>query len=189
MTSDTRSVIEKASPGPRVCACPSGSGDSRILMYRDIRERAVKAAPFLSFDGDPYSVVVDGRIKWVLDAFTRTGTFPYSETVQFDQPDFDPVTKGLTGSANYLRNSVKVVVDAFDGDVTYYVVDESDPIVQVWRNAFPDLFRSGVGGDVVILRLTAHPQVADTAAGPQRNVSGRLQLLHDVRRKFASGIV
>jgi uncharacterized membrane protein (UPF0182 family) len=128
-------------------------GDSRILMYRDIRERIAKPAPFLSFDGDPYAVVVDGRIKWVLDAYTRTDAFPYSETVEFDQPGLDPVTKGLAGSANYLRNSVKVVVDAFDGTVTYYVVDETDPIVQVWRNAFPDLF---VSGSQVPEELRAH---------------------------------
>lgn len=114
-------------------------GDSRIMIHRDIRERIVRAAPFLVLDDDPYAAVVDGQLVWIQDAYTVTNQFPYSEEV-----DLAEATGGLiAGRANYIRNSVKVVVDAYDGTMRFYVVDETDPIVRVWRNAFPDLFTSG----------------------------------------------
>jgi uncharacterized membrane protein (UPF0182 family) len=115
--------------------------DSRILIYRDIKQRVPKAAPFLQFDHDPYSAVVDGHIDWIWDAYTTTSGFPYSQEVNLadaaGQPDG---IQGLQGIANYVRNSVKVVVDAYTGQMTYYVSDPSDPIIQVWMRAFPDLF-------------------------------------------------
>jgi hypothetical protein len=110
--------------------------DSRIMIYRDIDDRIPKAAPFLRYDGDPYVAVLDDRVVWIQDAYTVTDAYPYSEEI-----DLDAATQGqLTGRANYIRNSVKVVVDAFDGTLTYYVVDPTDPILQVWQNTFPDLF-------------------------------------------------
>lgn len=110
--------------------------ESRVMIYRSIYERVPKAAPFLQFDGDPYAAIVDGRIVWIWDAYTTTNRYPYSEEV-----DLAGATGGdLTGEANYIRNSVKVVVDAYDGSITYYLFDESDPIIQAWARAFPDLF-------------------------------------------------
>jgi len=109
--------------------------DSRILIYRDIRTRVPKAAPFLGFDRDPYLAVVDGRPTWIWDAYTGTSQYPYSESL-----DLAAVTDNAgLGEANYLRNSVKVVVDAYDGTMTYYA-DLREPIVQVWDQTFPDLF-------------------------------------------------
>ncbi len=109
--------------------------DSRILLYRDIAQRVSKAAPFLQFDGDPYLSIVDGRMKWIWDAYTTTSEYPYSQSV-----DLRAATSGgLTGQANYVRNSVKVVVDAYDGTVTYYA-NESDPIITAWSRAFPGMF-------------------------------------------------
>lgn len=110
--------------------------DSRIMMYRSILDRVPKAAPFLQYDMDPYAAVVGGRIVWIWDAYTTSNAYPYSEQVKLSD-----VTGGdLSGSANYIRNSVKVVVDAYDGTMKYYVADPSDPIIQVWQKAFPDLF-------------------------------------------------
>jgi len=118
-------------------------GDSRIMIYRDIRDRVPKVAPFLQYDGDPYAAIVDERLVWIWDAYTTTSQYPYSQAVNLEEVTSAPADGGgprLSGAANYIRNSVKVVVDAYDGTVTYYVVDEQDPIVQVWRNVFPDLF-------------------------------------------------
>jgi uncharacterized membrane protein (UPF0182 family) len=120
-------------------------GESRIMIYRDIHERVPKAAPFLQFDADPYAAIVDGRLVWIWDAYTTTNEYPYSEPLALDevatQPDADVAAfPSLSGEANYIRNSVKVVVDAYNGTIDYYVVDERDPIIQVWRSAFPDLF-------------------------------------------------
>ena len=117
--------------------------DSRIMIYRDIHERVPKAAPFLQFDADPYAAIVDGRLKWIWDAYTTTNEYPYSQPAILDEvatPPEEQTFPSLTGPANYIRNSVKVVVDAYDGTITYYVVEPDDPIIQVWQSAFPDLF-------------------------------------------------
>lgn len=116
-------------------------GDSRIMIYRSIYERVPKAAPFLGFDGDPYAAVVDGRLVWIWDAYTTTDRYPYSEPLELTGiVSRQPGTPAFAGEINYLRNSVKVVVDAYDGSIRYYVSDPEDPIVQVWQKAFPDLF-------------------------------------------------
>lgn len=116
--------------------------DSRIMIYRDIAERVPKAAPFLQFDADPYAAVVDGRLVWIWDAYTTTDQFPYSQPVDLAEATqhlLQDGAPGLRGDANYIRNSVKVVVDAYEGSMTYYVVEE-DPIIRAWSAAFPDLF-------------------------------------------------
>ena len=120
---------------------------SRIMLYRDIHERVPKAAPFLQFDWDPYAAIVGGRLVWIWDAYTTTNEYPYSEPVTLEdvatQPDPAVASfPSLSGDANYIRNSVKVVVDAYDGTTTYYAADDGDPILEVWRNAFPTLFTS-----------------------------------------------
>ncbi len=118
-------------------------GDSRIMIHRDITERVPKAAPFLRFDADPYSAVVDGRLVWIWDAYTTTNQYPYSDLVDLAEVSSQPLQEGapgLGGSANYIRNSVKVVVDAYDGSMKYYVADPDDPIIRAWSAAFPTLF-------------------------------------------------
>jgi uncharacterized membrane protein (UPF0182 family) len=114
------------------------TGDSRILYLRDIRDRVETAAPFLDFDADPYPVVLDGRVTWVVDAYTTTNRYPYSQSTR---PDDLPAGSGLNKEFNYVRNSVKATVDAYDGTVQFYVIDPDDPIVRAYRKAFPDLFR------------------------------------------------
>jgi uncharacterized protein len=121
----------------------SGSinANSRIMIYRDIETRVPKAVPFLKFDNDPYMAIVDGRLKWIWDAYTNTNEYPYSQQVDLasSAPSQDPSRAVLNGTVNYLRNSVKAVVDAYDGSITYYA-DMSEPIIQAWARAFPDLF-------------------------------------------------
>ncbi len=108
---------------------------SRIMFNRDIGQRVPKPVPFLGFDADPYLVSTSGGLVWIWDAYTSTEEYPYSEAI-----DVGAATDGAVGgSVNYLRNAVKVVVNAYDGSMTYYA-DDSDPIIQVWMRAFPDLF-------------------------------------------------
>jgi uncharacterized membrane protein (UPF0182 family) len=116
--------------------------NSRIMLYRDLSQRVPKPAPFLKFDGDPYLAVVDGRLTWIWDAYTTTVEYPYSESMDLGDATGDPALGGLTGTANYIRNSVKVTVDAYNGDMSYYIWDQEDPIIQAWARAFPDMFTS-----------------------------------------------
>lgn len=118
-----------------------GSGliteNSRILYERDVRDRVKLLAPFLRFDSDPYPVVRNGHLVWIVDAYTTSPHYPYAQRANTEQL---PAGHGLGGRFNYLRNSVKATVDAYDGNVTFYVVDETDPVAQAWAKAFPDLF-------------------------------------------------
>ena len=111
--------------------------DSRIIFYRDLRLRVQNLAPFLELDADPYPVVSDGRVVYIMDAYTTSDRYPYGQ-----RPDVSdlPLESGLHKRFNYVRNSVKVVVDAFDGTTTFYVIDPDDPIIQAWRKIFPGLF-------------------------------------------------
>jgi uncharacterized membrane protein (UPF0182 family) len=107
------------------------TSESRLLMRRSIRERVVALAPFLTYDQDPYIVVgEDGRLSWMLDAFTQSDSYPYATHYSVDGQNL-----------NYLRNSVKVVIDAYDGTTTFYVFDNQDPILAAWRGIFPNLFK------------------------------------------------
>ena len=107
--------------------------ESRILINRSIVERAAQPLPFLTFDADPYLAVTNEGYVWIWDAYTTSDGYPYSQSL-----DMAEATAGLLGpqEVNYLRNSVKAVVDAYDGSVTYYA-DLSEPIMQVWDRAFP----------------------------------------------------
>lgn len=113
--------------------------DSRILYYRNIRERVLRAAPFLSLDHDPYVAVVGGRLVWILDGYTSTDNYPYAERFEAASSDL-PLPGLLEGRVNYVRNSVKIVVDPYDGTMDFYIVDPGDPLIQTWKNAFPALF-------------------------------------------------
>ncbi len=102
------------------------TGESRILYYRNIVRRAKRALPFLAFDRDPYLVVRDnGELAWILDAYTTAGAYPYAQRIQ--------------GGVNYLRNSVKVVIDAYDGTVSAYLSAPDDPVVRTWERIFPGI--------------------------------------------------
>jgi uncharacterized protein len=113
------------------------AGDSKVHYVRDIRDRAQKLAPFLHFDADPYPVIHDGRIVWMMDAYTTTARYPYGERANTEQL---PEGSGLRHGFNYVRNSVKAVVDAYDGNVDFYVMPVDDPIIDAYRDAFPKLF-------------------------------------------------
>jgi hypothetical protein len=105
--------------------------------------------------------VVDGRLKWIWDAYTTSDEYPYAQPVILDDaitPPEEPIFPTLTGSANYVRNAVKVVVDAYDGTMTYYVADENDPIVQVWNATFPQLFRPLSAASPELLEHFRYPE-------------------------------
>ncbi len=105
--------------------------NSRLLMQRNIRDRVAALAPFLTYDSDPYIVLgEDGRLSWIMDAFTVSDSYPYSTHYHLDN-----------NLINYMRNSVKVVIDAYDGTTTFYVFDADDPIITAYRGMFPDLFK------------------------------------------------
>ncbi len=125
--------------------------ESRVLIERDVTARLHAVAPFLAYDHDPYVVVVDGSVKYVLDAYTTTSNYPNAERADHDGLNAESGLRGRT--FNYVRNSVKAVVDAYDGTVTLYVVDAEDPIIQAYGKAFPDLFTDG---DQVPEELEAH---------------------------------
>jgi uncharacterized membrane protein (UPF0182 family) len=129
---------------PRILFSGQFTDDSRLMFRRRIDERVTTLAPFLSTDRDPYAVVLDGRIKWIVDAYTTSDRFPYSNTPDDAAVAGDPGRAAGTGEGvagvNYVRNSVKAVVDAYDGEVTLYAVDEDDPILGAWQDIFPDLF-------------------------------------------------
>lgn len=125
--------------------------DSRILFNREVTERVRLVAPFLELDSSPYPVVIDGRVKWIVDAYTTSVAYPYSER--------RPLVLGDRAvTVNYVRNSVKAVVDAFDGDVTLFVVDDEDPIVQAWGRAFPGLLQPYGEAPEDIVRHFRYPQ-------------------------------
>ncbi len=126
---------------------------SRIHYHRQIRDRVQRVAPFLRFDHDPYLVVINGRLQWLIDAYTISNRYPYAEPVWFSpsardiiqtQDDYELVRNQV----NYVRNSVKVQVDAYDGTLKFYVVDQEDPVLQTYRKMFPDLFLTEIPSEV-----------------------------------------
>jgi uncharacterized membrane protein (UPF0182 family) len=122
---------------------------SRLLMRRNIRDRVQALAPFLTFDPDPYLVVGDdGRLSWMIDAFTTSDSFPYARHYL------------LGGVAlNYIRNSVKVVVDAYDGTTTFYVFDRDDPVVAAYRHVFPTLFKDASDMPPALRKHVRYPEL------------------------------
>jgi hypothetical protein len=121
-----------------------------VLFHREIRERVKTLAPFLAFDADPYVVLVDGKLYWIIDAYATSTYYPYSEPFSSTelnankQPERERKmahgSKASLAGANYVRNSVKAVVDAFNGSVTFYVFEPDDPLILVWQRIFPELF-------------------------------------------------
>ena len=112
---------------PNIVLSPMLKADSRFLYFRDIRTRVQKVAPFVTLDQDPYIVISDGKLYWIQDGYTTSDRYPYSTP--------------LKGIGNYIRNSVKAVVDAYSGRVDLYVADATDPLIQVYQRIFPGVFR------------------------------------------------
>jgi uncharacterized membrane protein (UPF0182 family) len=125
------------------------TAQSRLLMRRNIRERVAALAPFLTWDADPYVVAGDdGRLYWMLDAFTTSDSYPYSSHYALGEDQ-----------VNYMRNSVKVVIDAYNGTTTFYVFDTQDPILGAWRRIFPSLFRDAAEMPADLRRHVRYPQL------------------------------
>jgi uncharacterized protein len=121
---------------------------SRLLMRRNVRARVTALAPFLTYDPDPYIVVgADGRLYWMMDAFTTSDSYPYSTHYQLNDDRI-----------NYMRNSVKVVVDAYDGTTTFYVFDREDPIVAAYRRVFPGLFKDAAAMPADLRKHVRYPE-------------------------------
>jgi hypothetical protein len=132
---------------------------SRLLIRRNIRDRLAALAPFLTFDSDPYVVIGDdGHLRWIVDAYTSSDTYPYS-------------THGSLGGdeVNYVRNSVKAVIDAYDGSTTLYVFDSADPILAAWRSIFPGLFADP---STMPAGMRAHVRYPETLLSLQADVYG-----------------
>jgi uncharacterized membrane protein (UPF0182 family) len=122
---------------------------SRLLMQRNVRDRVAALAPFLTFDQDPYIVVgEDGRLSWVMDAFTTSDNYPYSTHYTLNE-----------NSINYMRNSVKVVIDAYDGTTTFYVFDTEDPILSAYRRIFPSLFKDAASMPADLHKHVRYPEL------------------------------
>jgi uncharacterized protein len=125
------------------------SQDSRLLMRRSVRDRVTALAPFLTYDPDPYIVLSnDGRLSWIMDAFTTSDSYPYSSHNQLNR---EPI--------NYMRNSVKVVIDAYDGTTTFYVFDTDDPIITAYRHIFPALFKDAAQMPPELRKHVRYPEL------------------------------
>ena len=114
---------------PQILLTTNFTPESRIMIYRTIQERVKKIAPFLSYDKDPYMVISkEGKLFWIQDAYSISSNYPYSTP--------------LMGSFNYIRNSVKIIIDAYNGTMDFYIVDQKDPLIKVYANIFPQLFKN-----------------------------------------------
>jgi uncharacterized membrane protein (UPF0182 family) len=117
------------------------TGESRVLLVRNIRDRLSKAAPFLYSDADPYLAIIDGRLLWIIDMYTVTDRYPYSNPAATSR--LNARRSEVPTDFNYIRNSVKATIDAYDGTMSFYVVDEDDPVIRAYRGIFPALFTEG----------------------------------------------
>ena len=124
------------------------TADSRLLMHRNIRDRVARLAPFLTFDQDPYMVVGDdGRLSWIIDAYTTSDSYPYSTHYALGD-----------ASVNYMRNSVKVVIDAYNGTTTFYAFDTEDPVLAAYRRIYPTLFTDASQMPADLRRHVRYPE-------------------------------
>ena len=151
------------------------SGDirqkARIMFNQDVRVRVAKVAPFLTVDDNPYPVIDKGQIDWVVDAYTTTSYYPYAEQANTSQL---PGGSGLAGANfNYVRNSVKVIVNAYSGDMTFYATTASDPILNTWESIFPGMFKPLSAMDSV---LRAHLRYPVALLMVQSSTYGRYHL-------------
>lgn len=148
---------------------------SKVLYVRDPMDRVEKAAPFLTVDGDPYPAVIDGRVVWILDGYTTSGSYPYSEQMELGEVATDALTgTGTTAlpneTFNYIRNSVKATVDAYDGTVTLYEWDTVDPVLETYMKAFPGLVQPR---DTMSAELESHVRYPEDLFKVQRDILTR----------------
>jgi uncharacterized membrane protein (UPF0182 family) len=143
---------------------------SRLMFDRGVQARVAKAAPFLSLDADPYPVLLGGHIDWVQDAYTTTDNYPYSQNADTSAL---PAASGLNQNFNYVRNSVKVVIDAYTGKMTFYVMDPSDPIIQTYEKAFPGMFTSAT---TMSADLKAHLRYPEDIFTAQASMYGKYHI-------------
>jgi uncharacterized membrane protein (UPF0182 family) len=148
--------------------------DSKILFVRSPRERVAKVAPWLTLDGNPYPAIVDGRIIWIIDGYTTSAGYPYSRKTTLSGATTDALTTNSSSitaqtdiSINYIRNSVKATVDAYDGTVSLYQWDTSDPVLKTWSKAFPNTVKpkSAISAD-----LLAHVRYPEDLFRVQRDI-------------------
>lgn len=145
-------------------------GDTRIIYNRDVNNRVQALAPFLDFDADAYPVIIDGRILYVIDGYTTSDRLPYSQSSENGRLS----EGGLSGASfNYVRNSVKAVVDAYDGTVSFYVMPIDDPIIRAWQGAFPELFSEF---DEMPTELREHLRYPQDLFRVQTNMYARYQV-------------
>ena len=148
------------------------NADSQILYNRSPAERIAEVAPYLTVDTEIYPAIVDGRIKWIVDGYTTTTQYPYSNLESFNLSILDSSSETFnrdTSEVNYIRNSVKATVDAYDGSVDIYQWDEQDPLLKAWMNLYPDTVqpKSAMSGD-----LMAHVRYPSDLFKTQRSVLG-----------------
>ena len=122
---------------------------SRIQYRRNIQERVKTIAPYLSLDKDPYAIVADGQVFWVQDAYTTSDSFPYSDPF---------VSEDIKGSFNYIRNSVKIIINAYNGNLDFYLWDKEDPIAATYSKIFPELYLDGASMPDSIKAHIRYPQ-------------------------------
>ena len=165
------------------------TANSQILYDRDPKTRVSKVAPYLTLDGRVYPAVVDGRVKWIVDGYTTSDAYPYSQMTDFGNITQDSTTttsrsiKGLTNQrANYIRNSVKATVDAYDGSVDLYVWDTKDPVIKAWKSIFPGHYHdiSKISGD-----LMKHLRYPESLFKVQRYLLAKYHV--DTASQFFSG--
>lgn len=138
-------LIFAAKEGERNILFSDAIGDDSKIMYnRDPRDRVSKVAPWLTVDGDPYPAVIDGKIQWIVDGYTTLDNYPYAQKTQLGDATEDSlsgVARQQNDSINYIRNSVKATVDAFDGTVNLYEVEENEPVLKAWEKVFPGIVK------------------------------------------------
>ncbi len=149
------------------------SPSSRVMYYRNINTMVHKAAPFLKYDADPYAVILNSQVFWVMDAYTTTDNYPYSQNANTAGM---PAGSGLNTTFNYVRNSVKVVINAYTGKMYFFVVDPSDPIIEVYEKAFPDLLIPVSKADGLIKGITSHFRYPEDLFRVQTTMYGRYHL-------------
>ncbi len=151
------------------------TSNSKVMYYQNISSRVHKAAPFLRFDTDPYAVILNGRIYWVVDAYTTSNNVPYSQEANTSRLNGGGST--LAGTKfNYVRNSVKVVVDAYNGSMKFFVVDPNDPVIRAYEKAFPDLFTPVSQANRDFPGITSHWRYPQDLFTVQTNMYGRYHL-------------
>ncbi|MCL2035274.1 MAG: UPF0182 family protein [Oscillospiraceae bacterium] len=147
----------------RILVSGALTNESKIVINRNIMQRVHTIMPYLSYDNEPYMVTVDGRLFWIIDAYTVSGSYPYSEP--YDRRN-----------VNYIRNSVKVAIDAFNGTVNYYIVDPDDPIAATYKNIFPTLFKDIGQMDEMSPNLKKHIRYPNLMLNIQANMYRRYHM-------------